>query len=79
MRTATMNISTPVVATSMVSQNGLSKVSGLLADGFNTLVRWQRHYDQRQHLAGLDSRLITDAGLTRDIIQREIAKPFWQA
>jgi uncharacterized protein YjiS (DUF1127 family) len=78
MRTATLNISTPAVAAPTVLHDGLSKISSLLADGFNTLMRWQRHYDQRQHLRELDSRLIADAGLTQDIIRREIAKPFWQ-
>ncbi|MDX1737054.1 MAG: DUF1127 domain-containing protein [Alphaproteobacteria bacterium] len=40
---------------------------------------WQSRVEQRHHLAGLDSRLLDDMGLTRADAMREANKPFWMA
>lgn len=39
---------------------------------------WQRSRD-RDLLKRLDARQLRDIGLTRDEVEREMAKPFWRA
>lgn len=38
---------------------------------------WTARWRQRLALAGLDDRLLRDAGITRSEAARGIAKPFW--
>jgi uncharacterized protein YjiS (DUF1127 family) len=52
---------------------------GLLARTSALLRRWQQRSVYRAHLAELDTRLLTDIGLTPDDAARESAKPFWRA
>lgn len=39
---------------------------------------WIERSRQRRALADLDDRLLTDVGLTRADVAREIANPFWR-
>ncbi len=39
---------------------------------------WLARSQQRRHLAQLDDTALQDIGLTRQDVQRETAKPFWQ-
>ncbi|MEE8536358.1 MAG: DUF1127 domain-containing protein, partial [Kiloniellales bacterium] len=45
----------------------------------DTLVLWQKRATERHVLAALDTRLLTDMGLTPADVAREVAKPFWRA
>ena len=45
---------------------------------FDRLYTWQERANQRAHLAALDDRLLSDAGLTRSDVETETAKPFWR-
>lgn len=51
-----------------------SALMGIVA----TICSWQRRDEERQHLADLDDRLLSDIGLTRGQVQAEICKPFWR-
>ncbi|MBT3307097.1 MAG: DUF1127 domain-containing protein [Alphaproteobacteria bacterium] len=44
-----------------------------------TLVVWQKRFELRIHLAGLDAHLRHDVGLTQADIAAETKKPFWTA
>ncbi len=50
-----------------------------IRQAFETLTLWQRRHDQRRRMAALDPRLMVDAGLTAEAIEREVQKPFWRA
>jgi uncharacterized protein YjiS (DUF1127 family) len=41
--------------------------------------RWAETSGQRRRLASLGDHALKDIGLTRDDVDREIIKPFWQA
>lgn len=43
------------------------------------LLTWQERATQRQALASLDERMLSDIGLARADAWREAAKPFWRA
>lgn len=40
--------------------------------------RWQERARERHRLERLDDPALADMGLTRDDVERETAKPFWQ-
>ena len=54
---------------------GATEVFGRLA---RTLLTWQTRTTERNHLAGLDNRLLADMGMTRADAAFEAAKPFWR-
>ncbi len=39
---------------------------------------WEKRLAERQHLAGMDERMMRDIGLDRADLRQEIAKPFWK-
>jgi len=39
---------------------------------------WQKRAASRHVLARLDDHLLQDIGLTREVVQRELMKPFWR-
>lgn len=43
----------------------------------DTVSTWNKRVRQRQDLARLDSRLLRDVGLTKELAEAEIEKPFW--
>ncbi len=43
-----------------------------------TLLDWQNRARGRRMLAELDDRLLSDIGLTRVDVWREVNKPFWR-
>jgi len=43
------------------------------------LNNWQTRITDRRHLRGLNDRMLVDIGIDRVDIEREAAKPFWQA
>ncbi|MEO1192110.1 MAG: DUF1127 domain-containing protein [Pseudomonadota bacterium] len=42
------------------------------------LLVWQERWREREHLAGLDDRMLRDLGLTRSEVYKEIQKPVWR-
>jgi len=58
-------------------QSGLSLTQSL-GLVFSTLQLWLDKSRQRQQLAQLDARQLSDLGLDRDRVKMEVAKPFWQ-
>lgn len=44
-----------------------------------TIARMIALHRQRQQLAALDDHLLRDIGLTRTDVERETARPFWDA
>ncbi len=45
---------------------------------FNTLNLWMQRSRQRRDLAELDQHLLDDLGLTKEMVAKEMAKPFWR-
>jgi uncharacterized protein YjiS (DUF1127 family) len=45
---------------------------------FDFLAVWQDRRRQRQTLARLDDRMLSDIGLTAADVDAEISKPFWR-
>ncbi len=43
-----------------------------------TLLTWQRRADERDRLAALDPRLLSDMGISEAAAAREAAIPFWR-
>ncbi|GEM_PF-1681676 len=64
----------------------LSQVFGGIATGLlrvpqtlvETLLTWQRRADERNRLATLDPRLLSDMGISEGEAAREAAIPFWR-
>ncbi len=46
---------------------------------FRTLSLWQGRSQDRRHLKALDTRLLKDMGLTREVVNHEASKPFWRS
>ena len=44
-----------------------------------TLLTWQRRADERDRLASLDPRLLSDMGISEAAAAHEAAIPFWRA
>jgi uncharacterized protein YjiS (DUF1127 family) len=65
---------------SLRTPNRLSLVSaGRLAVSLLDLVAiWFRRSRERRQLQSLDDHALSDLGLSRDQVTREIEKPFWQ-
>ena len=55
---------------------GLSRLPRTLVE---TLLTWQRRADERDRLAALDPRLLSDMGISEAAAAREAAIPFWRA
>lgn len=45
---------------------------------FDRLYTWQERAQERAQLATLESRLLSDVGLSRSQAEAETAKPFWR-
>ncbi len=54
---------------------GLSRLPRTLVE---TLLTWQRRADERDRLATLDPRLLSDMGISEAAAAREAAIPFWR-
>lgn len=79
MRNVTLTLSSPTPALPEMLRRAIANPATIFISAFEVAKLWQRRFDQRRHLAGLEPRLRVDAGLTEDVIARETAKPFWQA
>lgn len=53
--------------------------AGFLTRILNMVAAWQRRVRDRHHLAHLSERQRCDIGLSRDVFDSEINKPFWRA
>ncbi len=53
----------------------LSRLPRTLVD---TLLTWQRRAEERDRLATLDPRLLSDMGISEAAAAREAAIPFWR-
>ncbi len=61
----------------IVSNLGALAADGLVALG-KTLQSWHDRARDRRMLAELDDRLLSDIGLSRADVWREVNKPFWR-
>ena len=59
--------------------SALEVVKTAVARLFDLLLTWQARANDRRHLAELDSRILTDIGLSRVDAIKEASKPFWRA
>lgn len=50
------------------NRKGLVKTVGL----------WAQRSRQRKQLSQLESHLLEDLGLTREMVKKEVSKPFWK-
>jgi uncharacterized protein YjiS (DUF1127 family) len=66
-------IGVPRVIESIVTE--LSRLPRTLVE---TLLTWQRRADERDRLATLDPRLLSDMGISEVAAAREAAIPFWR-
>ncbi len=55
--------------------SGLSRLPRMLVE---TLLTWQRRAQERDRLATLDPRLLSDMGISAAEAAREAAIPFWR-
>lgn len=55
-----------------------TKPSWSTASLFKTVSVWMQRSHQRKQLAQLDKHLLDDIGLTKEMVAKEIAKPFWK-
>lgn len=51
----------------------------VLARAADTAVTWLQRERDRRSLQALDDRLLSDIGVSRDEVEREVSKPFWRA
>jgi len=56
----------------------LGWVPGVPRTLFQTLLTWQRRAQERDRLASLDPRLLSDMGISAAEAAREAAIPFWR-
>ena len=66
------------VRASELAQDFIGRLLRLPAALFETLLIWQERANQRQHLASLDDRLLSDVGISRAAADAEVRKPFWR-
>lgn len=45
----------------------------------DTLLTWQERERQRRHLMALDTRILSDMGMSRADAVAEYSKPFWRS
>lgn len=45
----------------------------------NRVLLWQELARERRHLHSLDDHMLKDMGLSRSDVEREAARPFWDA
>jgi uncharacterized protein YjiS (DUF1127 family) len=57
----------------------LSTLATVVSETVETLARWRERATQRRRLMELDTRLLSDIGLSRADALSEAEKPFWQA
>jgi uncharacterized protein YjiS (DUF1127 family) len=50
----------------------------LVARAFELVAIWRQRSRERRQLQSLDDHALSDLGLSRDQVMREIEKPFWQ-
>ena len=55
-----------------------ARITRFMAKFLNKTMEWYERAAQRRMLAGLDTRMLKDIGLTSADVEREIAKPFWR-
>ncbi len=67
------HIMVPRVVESVVTE--LSRLPRTLVE---TLLTWQRRAEERDRLATLDPRLLSDMGISEAAAAREAAIPFWR-
>ncbi len=46
---------------------------------FKVVFTWMQRIHSREQLKSLNDHVLTDIGLTRQEVEREIRKPFWKA
>ncbi len=56
----------------------IAELSHLPRSLVETLLTWQRRADERDRLATLDPRLLSDMGISEAAAAREAAIPFWR-
>ena len=56
----------------------VTKPSWSIASLFKTVNIWMQRSRQRKQLAHLDKHLLDDIGLTKEMVAKEIIKPFWK-
>lgn len=67
--------------TSSLSDSGAPagmRVRRWLTSALPLLLGWVERSRQRRQLGTLNDRLLKDMGVTRQQIERELAKPFWR-
>lgn len=73
-----MSPSSPDPVQSAAAAMSPSTRSGWLARIVGALGHWQQRAHDRRALAGLSERDLRDLGLTREVIEHEVGKPFRQ-
>lgn len=57
----------------------LADVGGLVRRALSVLATWHARSRERDMLAVMDARQLSDMGITRADIVHEVEKPFWRA
>ncbi len=60
------------------SSDALGTLRAVAVRAVGVLFEWQERARQRYHLETLDDHLLSDIGLSRADVSREVSKPFWR-
>ena len=76
LRLATTTVQHSISPAAVISGSG-EFVMNNIRSGFQTLVTWQKRYEERQQLRNLSDSVLKDIGIERIDAEQESQKPFW--
>ena len=69
---------TPAQTAGFLDGRPLTPIASVALKAVVAIAKWEAHHRTRTKLKHLDDHLLRDIGVTRDLAEREAARPFWQ-